>query len=102
DLDRGAGRNRRGVEWKELRKRSFRSRGDRFHQLYRGLIRRAADIAGADVMIISEDAGEISIRLNPARPIFRRPRTRLILLQRQSRIGTRRWWRHFAEIVVDV
>src|SRR5256886_13187700 len=53
-------------------------------------------------MVISEDTGEISIRLNPAWPIVRRTGSRLILLRRQSRIGTRRRWRHFAEIVVDV
>src|SRR5947209_16111027 len=53
-------------------------------------------------MVISEDAGEVSIRLNPARPIFRRTRARLILLRRQSRIGPWRRWRHFAQIIKNL
>src|ERR1041385_563564 len=53
-------------------------------------------------MVVGENAGKISIRLNPARPIFCRTRARLILLRGQSRIGPgrRRW--SFTEIVIDV
>ena len=48
------------------------------------------DIAGADIVIIGENAGQRSVGLDAVDPIFLRPGTRLVLLSVQRRIGT--WW----------
>ena len=102
NLDRRPGLRRLRAEWKKLRKRGSISGGDRLHQLHGTLIRRTTHIAGANVMIIGEDAGQVAIDLNPSGPIFLTSRPSLILLGRQIGIGTGRRWRRLAEVIVHL
>src|SRR5207244_6450847 len=88
------------AEGKKLRERGSVSGGNGFHQLHGILIRRTTYIAGANVMIIGEDARQVAVDLNSLGPVFLTSRASLILMGRQIGIWTERRWVRVVELIV--
>src|SRR6185312_741315 len=80
----------------------LRSRDNSFHQLDRILIRRAADVAGSNVVVVSFYASEVAVDLNALHPVFLRTRAECVLPLCQ--IGIRWRWRRrsLAQVVRDL
>src|ERR1035437_6490522 len=101
DLDRRA--RRRLPSGRKWRRQSGLALGcDRLHQFNRAFVGRATDVAGSDIMIVSEDPRQSAIDLDPFCPILQRSRPGLVLLRREFGIRPRRRWRSLANVVVDL
>src|SRR5262249_59093050 len=70
DLDWWARCPRLLPKGKERRQRRRALIDNRLHQLHRTFVRRAADIARADVVIIRKDTGQITVGPDSFGPIF--------------------------------
>ncbi len=75
---------------------------DGFQQLDRRLPRGAADVSGADIVIVGEDAGDLAIEIDALDPIlFPRLATAALLLRGQCTLRSAGGGRFLAEIGVD-
>ena len=102
DLHGRAGLDRRRSELEQRRQRSPGFGRDRFHQFHGAFIWRSTNVARADVVIISKDAGQVSVDLNSPGPVFLSARSLLVLLSRQSRIRPGRWRRRLAQVIENL
>src|SRR5580692_324731 len=87
-LHRGPHRARTITKRKVFRKGQARHtlRDDGFKNLHRCLFRRSADVARAEIMIVSENAADLSVLFDASRPVSLMPCLRPILIDPRKRL----------------